>query len=139
MTISLTAHAADTTTTTPKPADKKAIKPPPPGQECGIFEITGYIKKAGNNSMIVLAPGSRSETQIILASDATKDPKHPTILPAENSFITAKVQINQPVAHYRGSAQKISDITLAVPNEMRADKGTSLKLIEPKPCIFQGM
>lgn len=123
--------------------DKPAMKKPSGGageaHQCGIFEVTGYLKKAGNNYFILLAPGSRSEAQIVLAVDATKNPKHPVILPAQESFITAKIQMNSPLMHYRGTAQKISDVSLAVPNEMRGDKGTGLKLIEAKPCIIQSM
>jgi hypothetical protein len=111
----------------------------PASNQCGLFQVTGYLKKAGGTHMILLAPGSRSETQIVLTAEATKDPQHPVILPSRESFITAKIQIQSPITHYRGSAQKISDVHLAVPNELRGDKGTGLKLLEAKPCIFQGM
>lgn len=119
--------------------EKSAAAVKTPSSQCGVFEVTGYLKKVGNNYMILLAPGSRSETQIVLASQALGDAKHPVLLPAQESFITAKVQMNSPINHYRGSIQKISDVQLAVPNEMRGDKGTGLRLLEAKPCIIQSM
>jgi hypothetical protein len=120
-------------------AAEKSSPAPRPAETCGVFQVTGYLKKSGSNYMIVLAPGTRSETKIILTSQAMGDAKHPVLLPAEESFVTAKVQMNSPVQHYRGSAQKISEINLAVPNEMRADRGTSLQVVDPKPCIIQSM
>ena len=110
-----------------------------PASQCGVFEVTGYLKKMGSNYMILLAPGSRSETQIVLASQALGDAKHPVLLPAQESFVTAKLEMKSPMMHYRGAAQKISNINLAVPNEMRGDKGTGLRLLEAKPCIIPSM
>lgn len=118
-------------------ADKTSA--PNPSHQCGTFQVTGYLKKAGTNYFILLAPGSRSEAQIILSSSATNDTKNPVVLPAQESFITAKIEMKSPMMHYRGSAQKISDVNLAVPNELRGDKGTGLKLIKAKPCIIQSL
>lgn|GEM_PF-2676430 len=136
LSLSITTFAAEKKDSSNKvPVTDQAHQP----HQCGTFQVTGYLKKVGTNYFILLAPGSRSEAQIILSSDATNDTKNPVLLPAQESFITAKIEMKSPMMHYRGSAQKISDVNLAVPNEMRGDKGTGLKLIEAKPCIIQTM
>jgi len=133
LSLSITTFAAEK-----KDSSNKALVTERANQ-CGTFQVTGYLKKIGTNYFILLAPGSRSEAQIILSSSATNDTKNPVLLPAQESFITAKIEMKSPMMHYRGSAQKISDVNLAVPNEMRGDKCTGLKLIEAKPCIIQTM
>jgi hypothetical protein len=130
--VSMTAFAAENKAPTQKALTTQT-------SQCGIFQVTGYLKKAGNSYFILLAPGSRSEAQITLSSQAIGDAKNPVLLPARESFVTAKIEMKSPMMHYRGAAQKISEINLAVPNEMRGDKGTGLRLLKANPCIIPSM